>query len=109
MTGKKIYDISLVLCQNDIIQNGGHEDCMSGNMEMVTPVTAGSVTTGSKAGLFRTPISGGVQSALAVNNLPHPALAVHNLMQQVMLTRNKIIGDSQIVFFFPAYFFMLFI
>ncbi|XP_065015632.1 uncharacterized protein LOC135643037 isoform X3 [Musa acuminata AAA Group] len=68
--------------QNDIIQNGGHEDCMSGNMEMVTPVTAGSVTTGSKAGLFRTPISGGVQSALAVNNLPHPALAVHNLMQQ---------------------------
>ncbi|XP_065047003.1 uncharacterized protein LOC103991093 isoform X2 [Musa acuminata AAA Group] len=68
--------------QNDIIQNGGHEDCMSGNMEMVTPVTAGRVTTGSKAGLFRTPISGGVQSALAVNNLPHPALAVHNLMQQ---------------------------
>lgn len=77
---------------------------MRGNMEMVTPVTAGSVTTGSKAGLFRTPISGGVQSALTVNNLPHPALAVHNLMQQVMLTRNKIIGVSQIVFFFVLIF-----
>ncbi|KAK9078419.1 hypothetical protein SSX86_002476 [Deinandra increscens subsp. villosa] len=39
-------------------------------------------TGGSRAGLFRTPISGGVQSATSVNDLPKPALAVRNLMEQ---------------------------
>ncbi|KAJ9537558.1 hypothetical protein OSB04_030291 [Centaurea solstitialis] len=37
---------------------------------------------GTKAGLFRTPISGGVQSATSVHDLPKPALAVRNLMEQ---------------------------
>ncbi|KVH92904.1 uncharacterized protein LOC112516396 [Cynara cardunculus var. scolymus] len=37
---------------------------------------------GTKAGLFRTPISGGVQSATSVHDLPRPALAVRNLMEQ---------------------------
>ncbi|XP_071741998.1 uncharacterized protein [Rutidosis leptorrhynchoides] len=37
---------------------------------------------GTRAGLFRTPISGGVQSATSVHDLPKPALAVRNLMEQ---------------------------
>eukprot|EP00252_Welwitschia_mirabilis_P026305 TRINITY_DN8572_c0_g2_i4.p1 TRINITY_DN8572_c0_g2~~TRINITY_DN8572_c0_g2_i4.p1 ORF type:complete len:266 (-),score=37.08 TRINITY_DN8572_c0_g2_i4:782-1555(-) len=37
---------------------------------------------GSRAGLFRTPISGGVQSATSAHDLPRPALAVRNLMEQ---------------------------
>ncbi|CAO2202578.1 unnamed protein product [Urochloa humidicola] len=38
--------------------------------------------SGSRAGLFRTPISGGVQSATFTHGLPPPALAVRNLMEQ---------------------------
>ncbi|CAK9146088.1 unnamed protein product [Ilex paraguariensis] len=52
---------------------------------IVTPlvVTYGSGTGGStRAGLFRTPISGGVQSATSAHGLPRPALAVRNLMEQ---------------------------
>ncbi|MBA0613095.1 hypothetical protein Godav_013605, partial [Gossypium davidsonii] len=37
---------------------------------------------GSRAGLFRTPISGGVHSATSAHGLPRPALAVRNLMEQ---------------------------
>ncbi|KAG9449218.1 hypothetical protein H6P81_009183 [Aristolochia fimbriata] len=37
---------------------------------------------GTRAGLFRTPISGGVQSATSAHGLPHPAQAVRNLMEQ---------------------------
>ncbi|XP_038713179.1 uncharacterized protein LOC120007083 [Tripterygium wilfordii] len=37
---------------------------------------------GTRAGLFRTPISGGVQSATSAHDLPRPALAVRNLMEQ---------------------------
>uniref|UniRef100_A0ACD5Y2I0 Uncharacterized protein n=1 Tax=Avena sativa TaxID=4498 RepID=A0ACD5Y2I0_AVESA len=39
-------------------------------------------SSGSRAGLFRTPISGGVQSATFAHGLPPPALAVRNLMEQ---------------------------
>ncbi|XP_074559407.1 non-canonical heme oxygenase HOZ, chloroplastic-like isoform X2 [Curcuma longa] len=52
---------------------------VSKNPEPVRPVTGGS---GSRAGLFRTPISGGVQSATSAHDLPSPALAVRNLMEQ---------------------------
>ncbi|XP_023549204.1 uncharacterized protein LOC111807632 [Cucurbita pepo subsp. pepo] len=38
--------------------------------------------SGTRAGLFRTPISGGVQSATSAHGLPRPALAVRNLMEQ---------------------------
>lgn len=38
---------------------------------------------GTRTGLFRTPISGGVQSATSAHGLPRPALAVRNLMEQV--------------------------
>ncbi|KFK35842.1 hypothetical protein AALP_AA4G044100 [Arabis alpina] len=37
---------------------------------------------GTRAGLFRTPISGGVQNATSAHGLPRPALAVRNLMEQ---------------------------
>ena len=51
-----------------------------------SPTTLGSGTGGStRAGLFRTPISGGVQSATSAHGLPRPALAVRNLMEQVSL------------------------
>lgn len=36
----------------------------------------------TRAGLFRTPISGGLHSATASHDLPPPALAVRNLMEQ---------------------------
>uniref|UniRef100_A0A5B6YU94 CREG-like beta-barrel domain-containing protein n=1 Tax=Davidia involucrata TaxID=16924 RepID=A0A5B6YU94_DAVIN len=52
---------------------------------IITPltVTYGSgAVGGSRAGLFRTPISGGVQSATSAHGLPRPALAVRNLMEQ---------------------------
>lgn len=48
-----------------------------------TPQTASS--SGTRAGLFRTPISGGVQSATSAHGLPRPALAVRNLMEQVLI------------------------
>lgn len=46
------------------------------------PAVAGA-SGGNRTGLFRTPISGGVQSATSVHDLPRPALAVRNLMEQV--------------------------
>ncbi|XP_057814403.1 uncharacterized protein LOC131028181 isoform X3 [Cryptomeria japonica] len=42
----------------------------------------GGQSGGSRTGLFRTPISGGVQSATSAHGLPRPALAVRNLMEQ---------------------------
>ncbi|PKA57561.1 hypothetical protein AXF42_Ash018536 [Apostasia shenzhenica] len=49
-----------------------------------TPPTGpcSSTGSGSRAGLFRTPISGGVHSATSAHDLPPPALAVRNLMEQ---------------------------
>lgn len=46
-------------------------------------VSGSGMGGGSRAGLFRTPISGGVQSATSAHDLPRPALAVRNLMEQV--------------------------
>ncbi|VFQ65556.1 unnamed protein product [Cuscuta campestris] len=48
--------------------------------EVVTPFVVSHGST--RAGLFRTPISGGVQSATSAHDLPKPALAVRNLMEQ---------------------------
>ena len=49
---------------------------------ITSPVASGA-GGGTRAGLFRTPISGGVQSATSAHGLPRPALAVRNLMEQV--------------------------
>ncbi|KAL7100415.1 hypothetical protein ACP275_09G144200 [Erythranthe tilingii] len=57
------------------------------DINLTTPplmVSYGSTSGGggTRAGLFRTPISGGVQSATSAHGLPRPALAVRNLMEQ---------------------------
>ncbi|WOL19020.1 hypothetical protein Cni_G27817 [Canna indica] len=64
------------------LDSDDHASSMSEQMKMVIPSTSKSGTTGSKTGLFRTPISGGVQTATSANDLPRPALAVRNLMEQ---------------------------
>ena len=69
--------------QNNSSDNGSHETVVTEKLGMVTPINDGSGKSGSRAGLFRTPISGGVQSATSAHDLPRPALAVRNLMEQV--------------------------
>jgi hypothetical protein len=63
-----------------------HEPIQTG-MSWSTITTPGGSGSGggTRAGLFRTPISGGVQSATSAHGLPRPALAVRNLMEQVTL------------------------
>lgn len=66
--------------------SGSNEKDVDENSKVVTPLmgTYGSgAGGGTRAGLFRTPISGGVQSATSAHGLPRPALAVRNLMEQV--------------------------
>lgn len=70
--------------KDNLVQTDGIE-ALKSTSEMITPTSthgAGSAG-GTRAGLFRTPISGGVQSATSVHDLPRPALAVRNLMEQV--------------------------
>ncbi|XP_058068175.1 uncharacterized protein LOC131217282 isoform X2 [Magnolia sinica] len=63
----------------DEIEERGDDE----NSGATIPLMGGSGTSGSsRAGLFRTPISGGVQSATSAHDLPRPALAVRNLMEQ---------------------------
>ncbi|KAI3773246.1 hypothetical protein L1987_47771 [Smallanthus sonchifolius] len=52
------------------------------DLETFDITTPASSSGGTRTGLFRTPISGGVQSATSVHDLPRPALAVRNLMEQ---------------------------
>lgn len=61
------------------------EPLQTSNMSWSTITTQGGSVSGggTRAGLFRTPISGGVQSATSAHGLPRPALAVRNLMEQV--------------------------
>lgn len=66
--------------------NGSHEIVATEKLGMVMPSNDSSGKSGSRAGLFRTPISGGVQSATSAHDLPRPALAVRNLMEQVSLS-----------------------
>ena len=48
----------------------------------------------NRSGLFRTPISGGVQSATSSHNLPAPAVVVRNLIEQVHRTSMNCFGSS---------------
>lgn len=63
----------------DLDKSGGTKGAVN---PLVTTAGA-SNSSGSRAGLFRTPISGGVQSATSSHGLPHPAIAVRNLIEQV--------------------------
>lgn len=56
---------------------------------------------GTRAGLFRTPISGGVQSATSAHGLPRPSLAVRNLMEQVVF-HNLLLFYSFLLFDFEG-------
>ncbi|XP_023918171.2 uncharacterized protein LOC112029711 [Quercus suber] len=68
------------LNHNQSSENDADEG-QKGDMPLIAP--GGSVAGGgTRAGLFRTPISGGVQSATSAHGLPRPALAVRNLMEQ---------------------------
>ena len=87
--------VFLVLLKSNLSHNNSHEAGIVDKSEMASPVACGSGTSGSRAGLFRTPISGGVQSATSAHDLPPPALAVRNLMEQVRLYL------SSILCFFP--------
>ncbi|URE15486.1 Pyridoxamine 5'-phosphate oxidase [Musa troglodytarum] len=71
------------LIERDLGLGGSHETGVSENPDMVRPVAGGSGSSGSRSGLFRTPISGGVQTATSTHDLPSPALAVRNLMEQI--------------------------
>ncbi|XP_042495954.1 uncharacterized protein LOC122075113 isoform X2 [Macadamia integrifolia] len=66
-------------------QSGSNDKALGENSSITSPqmVSGGSgAGGGTRAGLFRTPISGGVQSATSAHDLPRPALAVRNLMEQ---------------------------
>ncbi|GBG66671.1 hypothetical protein CBR_g66806 [Chara braunii] len=52
----------------------------SGGLNAIPMSSANLV--GTRTGLFRAPISGGVQSATSAHGLPSPALAVRNLIEQ---------------------------
>ncbi|XP_039061197.1 uncharacterized protein LOC120205377 [Hibiscus syriacus] len=66
--------------QGDSNQNKSSENDVD---KLIKVETHGSgVTVGNRAGLFRTPISGGVHSATSAHGLPRPPLAVRNLMEQ---------------------------
>ncbi|CAL0335314.1 unnamed protein product [Lupinus luteus] len=68
-----------ILSQDNLIID---EDTLETPPPPVQTGTGGVFGGGSRAGLFRTPISGGVQSATSAHGLPKPALAVRNLMEQ---------------------------
>eukprot|EP00252_Welwitschia_mirabilis_P026306 TRINITY_DN8572_c0_g3_i1.p1 TRINITY_DN8572_c0_g3~~TRINITY_DN8572_c0_g3_i1.p1 ORF type:complete len:356 (-),score=67.58 TRINITY_DN8572_c0_g3_i1:276-1343(-) len=61
---------------------GQMEQKKKGDLPSVVNTLMGVPGGGARAGLFRTPNSGGVQSATSAHDLPHPALAVRNLMEQ---------------------------
>lgn len=59
-----------------------YEDDVNKESDVATSFKDTYEVGGKRSGLFRTPISGGVQSATSVHDLPKPALAVRNLMEQ---------------------------
>ncbi|CAD6248095.1 unnamed protein product [Miscanthus lutarioriparius] len=70
------------LLENNVTLRGSNDMDTTKHDDAGTSGRGGSNTGGSRTGLFRTPISGGVHSATAVHDLPPPALAVRNLMEQ---------------------------
>ncbi|XP_018489154.1 uncharacterized protein LOC108859744 isoform X2 [Raphanus sativus] len=62
----------------DIFSLSQLESVIDVETSLAVPQGAG----GNRAGLFRTPISGGVQNATSAHALPRPALAVRNLLEQ---------------------------
>ncbi|KAI7984805.1 hypothetical protein LOK49_LG14G02303 [Camellia lanceoleosa] len=80
---EKDADETPKMVHSDYNQNSEKDADETPKMETSLTVSYGSGTGGgTRAGLFRTPISGGVQSATSAHGLPRPALAVRNLMEQ---------------------------
>ncbi|XP_024018470.1 uncharacterized protein LOC21393761 [Morus notabilis] len=79
-----VSDDTVSLSHGDLSQCESSENPLDVAPKINLPITShcGSGASGTRAGLFRTPISGGVQSATSAHGLPHPALAVRNLMEQ---------------------------
>ncbi|GAB4837429.1 hypothetical protein Ancab_002296 [Ancistrocladus abbreviatus] len=80
--------VSVPAWQANSSQNQSSANALDDSSKLPTPLTIGfgsgsGTGGGTRAGLFRTPISGGVQSATSAHGLPRPALAVRNLMEQV--------------------------
>ncbi|KAH7688041.1 Cellular repressor of transcription domain-containing protein [Dioscorea alata] len=75
-------DEGLSLFEHDLSHHNSHGGRAAEQTELLIPVNTASGASGSKPGLFRTPISGGVHSATSAHDLPPPALAVRNLMEQ---------------------------
>ncbi|XVF23204.1 hypothetical protein REPUB_Repub13aG0016900 [Reevesia pubescens] len=76
---------SVSVSQGDSNNTQSSEKDVDKLIKVETPVNiphGSGATGGTRAGLFRTPISGGVQSATSAHGLPRPALAVRNLMEQ---------------------------
>ncbi|KAL6660829.1 hypothetical protein ACP70R_000213 [Stipagrostis hirtigluma subsp. patula] len=68
--------------KNDLSQTGPVGPIIADKSQKALSTSNNADSSGSRAGLFRTPISGGVQSATFSHGLPPPALAVRNLMEQ---------------------------
>lgn len=80
-----VFGDTVSLPQGNTNQHPSGDKDADNLLKIETPhvVPHGSGTSGgTRAGLFRTPISGGVQSATSAHGLPRPALAVRNLMEQ---------------------------
>lgn len=73
---------SSLVVKGDLEQSRSIETDVDETLKMEKPLSVPH-GSGTRAGLFRTPISGGVQSATSAHGLPRPALAVRNLMEQV--------------------------
>ncbi|XP_021297036.1 uncharacterized protein LOC110426196 isoform X2 [Herrania umbratica] len=80
-----VAEDSLSVSQGESNHNKSSEKDVDKLIKVETPFTVphgSGASGGTRAGLFRTPISGGVQSATSAHGLPRPALAVRNLMEQ---------------------------
>ncbi|KAI4329449.1 hypothetical protein L6164_021712 [Bauhinia variegata] len=74
---------SVSIPEVNLSHSGSSDEDTDELLKLDTPLTATTTPGGgTRAGLFRTPISGGVQSATSAHGLPRPALAVRNLMEQ---------------------------
>ncbi|EOY26348.1 Pyridoxamine 5'-phosphate oxidase family protein isoform 3 [Theobroma cacao] len=80
-----VSEESVSVSQGDSNHNKSSEKDVDKLIKVEAPFTVphgSGASGGTRAGLFRTPISGGVQSATSAHGLPRPALAVRNLMEQ---------------------------
>ncbi|KAL6661825.1 hypothetical protein ACP70R_001209 [Stipagrostis hirtigluma subsp. patula] len=80
--GTTVNGAPVVKSKNDLSQNGPVGPVIADKTQKASSISTNTDSSGSRAGLFRTPISGGVQSATFAHGLPPPALAVRNLMEQ---------------------------